>query len=90
MTLAAFIFGFLISTLFGVVFHLLRGGSAGKFLLYLILGWSGFWTGQWLASKMGWTFGSLGPLHLGMSSLMSLVFLGMGYWLSLVRTNGEN
>lgn len=85
MTLPAFIFGFIISTLFGVIFHLLRGGNAGRFLLYLILGWVGFWSGQWLASLLGWTFGSIGPLHLGMASIASLVFLGLGYWLSLVR-----
>ena len=85
MTLASYIFGFIISTLFGVIFHLLRGGSAGRFLLYLILGWVGFWAGHWLASILGWNFLSLGPLHLGMASIGSLVSLAIGYWLSLVK-----
>jgi hypothetical protein len=89
MTLPSIIFGFIISTLFGVIFHLLRGGNAGRFLLYLIVGWSGFWSGQWLAEKLGWTFGSLGPLHLGLASILSIVFLGFGYWLSLVKVEKE-
>jgi len=34
---------------------------------------------------MGWTFASLGSLHLGMATLMSAIFLFGGYWLSLVE-----
>jgi hypothetical protein len=85
MSLPAFLFGFLISTLYGSAFHFWRGGGLGRLVLYIILAWAGFWTGQFLASRMGWTFGSLGPLHLGMATLVSLAFLGLGYWLSLVE-----
>jgi hypothetical protein len=87
MTLPAFLFGVLLSTLYGAVFHLLRGGGIGRLLLYLVLGWAGFWVGQLLASQLNWSFGSLGPLHLGMATLSSLVFLGIGHWLSLVETD---
>lgn len=89
MSLPTLLFGFLISTLLGAAFHLLRGGSAGRFLLYLILGWTGFWAGHFLAGYFGWTFGSLGPLHLGMAILVGLVFLGIGYWLSLVEVEAR-
>lgn len=85
MSTPTIILGFFISSLIGVLFHLLRGGNAGRFLLYLILSWAGFWSGQWLAEQFGWTFGSLGALHLGMASITCLVFLGLGYWLSLVQ-----
>lgn len=85
MTLPALIFGLLISTLYGVAFHLWRGGSGVRLVLYLILGWAGFWSGQLLASQLGWTFGSLGSLHLGMATLLSAIFLFGGYWLSLVE-----
>ena len=85
MTIPALLFGFLISTLYGAVFHFWRGGGAGRLLLYLFLGWLGFWIGQFLASRLGWSFASLGPLHLGMASLGSWLFLGAGYWLSLVE-----
>jgi len=83
MTIPALFFGLLISTLYGGLFHLLLGGGFGRLLLYLGLGWAGFWSGQFLADYLGWTFGSLGPLHLGLASVVSLVALGIGHWLSL-------
>lgn len=85
MTLPAIIFGLLISTLYGAAFHLWRGGSAWRLVLYLVLGWAGFWLGQFIATQLGWTFVSLGTLHLGMATLLSAVFLFGGYWLSLVE-----
>jgi hypothetical protein len=87
MTLPAFIFGLLISTLYGAVFHLWRGGGLGRLILYLILGWTGFWAGQALAGYLNWTFASLGPLHLGLATLTSILFLAVGYWLSLVEVD---
>ena len=89
MSLPTLLFGFLISTLLGALFHMLRGGGAGRLLLYLILGWAGFWIGHFLGSYFGWTFGSLGPLHLGMAILISVIFLGIGYWLSLVQVEAR-
>ena len=85
MTLPALLFGFMISTLFGVAFHIWRGGGAGRLLLYLILGWIGFWAGHFLAAQLGWSFASVGPLHLGMATIGSLLFLALGHWLSLVE-----
>jgi hypothetical protein len=90
MTLPALILGFIISTVLGVVFHLLRGGGAGRLLLYLILGWTGFWAGQFLAMRLGWTFVSIGPLRLGTAGIGSLIFLGIGHWLSLVEGDKKN
>jgi len=84
MTIPAYLFGFVISTLYGAVFHLWRGGSAGRFLLYLILSWLGFWGGQFLADRLGLSFASVGPLHLGVATAGSLVCLGIGSWLSQV------
>jgi len=83
MTLPAFLFGFLLSTLYGAAFHLWRGGNAGRMLLYLLLAWGGFWVGQIAAARLNWTFLSFGPLHIGMATLVSFIFLGLGYWLSL-------
>ncbi len=85
MTFPTLIFGLLISSLYGAVFHLWRGGSLWRLILYLILGWMGFWLGQFLADRLGWTFASLGSLHLGMATLFSAIFLFVGYWLSLVE-----
>ena len=89
MTVPAFIFGLLISSLYGAIFHLWRGGGAGKLLLSLFLSWFGFWIGHGIASLLGWHFASIGPLHVGVASLMSVIFLLAGHWLSLVEVEIE-
>ena len=85
MTIPAFIFGVIISSLYGAAFHLWRDGGFGRLILYLFLSWLGFWVGQFLADKLGWTFGSVGPLHIGFATISSLLFLFIGYWLSKVQ-----
>jgi len=87
MTLPNLLLGILISTLLGAAFHLWKGGGAGRMLLYLALGWGGFWLGHFLADYWGWTIGSVGPMRLAPAVLGSLFFLGIGHWLSLVETD---
>jgi hypothetical protein len=53
MSLPSILFGVLLSTLYGAAFHLWRGGGLGRLVLYLVLGWIGFWAGQILASSLG-------------------------------------
>lgn len=84
MTLPALLFGLLIATLYGAGFHLWLGGGPSRLLLYIILAWVGFWAGHFAAELLSWTFASLGPIRLGLATLGSLAFLGIGYWLSLV------
>ena len=79
-----FLLGFLISTFYGAAFHLWRGGGIGRLIFYLILAWCGFWVGQFLGSQLGLTLWSIGSLHLGIATLLSLLFLAVGYWLSLI------
>lgn len=90
MTFPAFILGFLISSVYGAAFHLWRGGNTNRLMLYLFLGWVGFWIGHTLANQFSITIASLGPVRLGYATLGSLVFLGIGYWLSLVEGESEN
>ena len=85
MTLPSLLFGMLIASLYGALFHLWRGGGPGRLSLYILLAWAGFWVGHYLASRIGWTFWSIGPLRLGMATLGSVFFLAIGYWLSLVE-----
>jgi hypothetical protein len=87
MTMPALLLGILISTLYGAAFHLWRGGNLWRLVLYLILGWSGFWLGQLLADQLGFSLGSYGQLHLGMATLFSAIFLFGGYWLSQVEVS---
>jgi len=84
MTLPSIFIGLIISSLFGAVFHLWRGGGPGRLLLYLFLAWLGFWGGHALGIRWDWAFFSLGPLRLGTAILGSIVTIGIGYWLSLV------
>ena len=84
MTLPALLFGFLIASLCGAVFHLWQGGSLGRLLLHQALSQAGFWVGHLLGKHWGWNFFSLGPLWLGTATLGAIVSLALGHWLSLV------
>ena len=85
MTLPTLLFGFLLSTLYGTAFHVWRGGGAGRFLLFLILGWVGFWLGNFIGDQVGFSFFKMGALNLGLATLTSFIFLAVGYWLSRVE-----
>ena len=85
MTLPTFLFGLLLSTLYGAAFHLWKGGGFGRLILYLFLGWIGFWAGHLIAGQLDWTFDSLGQLHFGTATACSLLILSAGHWLSLVQ-----
>jgi hypothetical protein len=85
MTVPAILFGLLLSTLYGAAFHFWRGGSLGKLLLYILLSWFGFWTGHGISSATKMSFGDVGPLHFGMATLGSIIFLAAGAWLSEFR-----
>jgi H+/Cl- antiporter ClcA len=85
MTLPSLFLGLVLSSLYGAAFHLWKGGSLKKLLLYLILGWAGFWAGHLLAANLGWTFLALGPLNTGMATLGSALLLFLGDWLSRVE-----
>ena len=84
MTFPALILGIVISTLYGFVFHLFLGGGIGRLLLNVILAWIGFWIGQFVASQLDISLIDLGPLHLGIATIFSWVFIGIGHWLSQV------
>lgn len=85
MTLPAMILGFLVSTILGAILHLVLGGGFGRLLLYLFLGWVGFWAGQGIASYLGWSFDRLGQLHLMTDSVFCVLFILVGYYLSLIQ-----
>lgn len=85
MTVPALILGILVSTLMGAAAHLLVGGQPWKLVLFLILGWIGFWGGHLLGDYLGWTFWSVGPLRLGTAIFVALIVLAFGYWLSLIQ-----
>jgi uncharacterized membrane protein YeaQ/YmgE (transglycosylase-associated protein family) len=87
MTFPSILIGIVISSLYGAVFHLVKGGGLGRLLLYLILAWIGFWLGHLLATRLGWSFLTYGTLQLGSATLGAAVTLFLGHWLSLVEKN---
>ena len=91
MTFPGILFGFAVSTLFGGLFHLWRGGGLIKLIWFILCSWAGFWLGQYFAASFAsFQFLTVGPLHLGPASFGCFIFLAAGYWLSLVQyTPGE-
>ena len=85
MTLPAFLFGMLVATAYGTGFHLIRGGNLGKLVLDVFFSWIAFWVGHYTAAFLGWTFWSLGPLHLGLASIASLAGIILGNWLTIPK-----
>ena len=85
MSIPTLILGLILSTLYGALFHLWRGGNSGRLLLYIILAWIGFWVGQFIGNMLNLSFDTLGQLHIVASTLCSLILLFVGYWLSLVQ-----
>jgi hypothetical protein len=78
MPLPTILFGIVLSTLYGSIFHYLRGGSTGKLFILLVLAWAGFWAGDSLGWYLGWTFWSMGMLNAGMGTVGSVVLLLLG------------
>ena len=89
MSIPAIFLGLILSTVYGALFHLWRGGNAGRLLLYLILAWIGFWLGQFAGNYLKISFDTLGQLHIAIATLGSLIFLAIGYWLSLVQVENK-
>ena len=89
MTIPSLIFAFLIASLYGVLYHLIRGGRLGRLLLFLVFGWTGFVLGHLLGIWQGWVLIPIGELNFGMSTLGSLFFLIGGDWVSRVRISGS-
>ena len=85
MTLPSLILGSVISLLIGSLFHIWRGGRGGRLLFYLGLSMSGFFFAQWLGTSRHWALFTVGPLDVGLGGIGSLLFLLIGYWLSLVE-----
>jgi hypothetical protein len=90
MTIPMFLFALLIALLCGVVFHILRGGSGWRLLLYCGLSTLGFAVGQWISYARGWHLLMFGALDIGMGVIGSAAFLALGEWLSLIETKNES
>lgn len=75
MTIPSLIFAFLIASLYGVFFHLIRGGGPGRIFSCLFFSWAGFALGHFVGIWQEWVLLPVGQLNFGLSTLGSLVFL---------------
>jgi len=89
MTIPSLLFAFLIALLYGALYHLIRGGSFWRLLLYLALSAVGFFAGHFIGLWRNWVFAMLGQLNLGPASIGSVAFLVIGDWLSRIEVKRE-
>jgi hypothetical protein len=88
MTAPAYLLGLVLALLVGSLFHVWRDGGAGRLLYFIVLSVAGAGAGQWFGSWRNWMVLPVGPLNAGLVTFGSLLFLGVGYWLSLVEIRG--
>ena len=75
MTIPSLIFAFLIASLYGALYHLIRDGGLGRLFQFLFLSWVGFALGHLIGIWQGWQLFPLGQLNFGMSTLGSLILM---------------
>jgi hypothetical protein len=90
MSLPLALFALLIALLCGALFHILRGGSGWRLLLYFGFSILGFAVGQGVSMWRGWYLLTFGALDIGTGVIGSLIFLALGDWLSRIEVNSEN
>jgi hypothetical protein len=90
MTLPTLLLALLIALFYGTFYHLIRGGSFWRLLLYLGLSVFGFTLGHLFGLWRNWFFIPIGTLNLGISSIGSLLMLVLGDWLSRIEVDSES
>jgi hypothetical protein len=75
MTIPTLIFAALISSLYGALYHLIRGGGPGRVFSCLLFSWAGFALGHFIGIWQEWVLLPVGQLNLGLSTLGSLILL---------------
>lgn len=81
MNSATSIFGLVIATLIGALFHLWKDGGFWKLALYLLSSIIGFFTGHWLAGGFNLNLLTVGGLRLAGAVAGSVVTLFLVNWL---------
>jgi len=77
MTIPALFFGFVIASLYGALFHMVRGGSPVRLLLFMALSWLGFALGHIIGIWRGWILFPIGPLNFGAATIGSILSLAL-------------
>jgi hypothetical protein len=78
MTVQSAMLGFLIATVCGLVYHLIRGGGLARLGLYLASAWISFTLGHLVGGLLGWQALRVGPLNLLPALVATLIGLIAG------------
>ncbi|TVR19093.1 MAG: hypothetical protein EA396_13940 [Anaerolineaceae bacterium] len=71
-------FAFILATLYGAVFHLIRGGDVRRLALFLLAGWVGFVLGQMTGVMIDFSLFNVGPIRIvpaTIGAVAALVFI---------------
>lgn len=69
------IFGFILATLMGALFHLVFGGDTRRLALFLLAGWAGFGLGHVIGVLFGIDLLSIGTLRVVAAAAGALITL---------------
>jgi hypothetical protein len=72
----AIIFGFILATLYGLVFYVIFGRGWLRLILYWLVGVGGFILGQWFAGLLGLAIFNIGELRVVEGTVVSW----LGLW----------
>jgi hypothetical protein len=90
MTLPSLLFALLVASLYGGLYHLVRGGGFWRIVLYCFLSSLGFTIGIIVAAWQEWVLIPFGSFDLGISSIGSLLSLLIGDWLSRIEVRTQS
>ena len=75
MTLQSIFFGWLLASICGLVFHLIRGGRLSRLFLYLLTAWVAFFAGHNVGEWLDWRLARVGPLNIFPAIMATIVGL---------------
>ncbi len=75
------VFGFILATIYGALFHLLVGGGVRRLALLMVSGWAGFALGHAVGLLVGLDVLKIGALRVLAATGGSWALMGIVYWL---------
>jgi len=89
MTFPSLVFGSIIAFILGALFHLIVGGGLIRIIISLLSSVIGFWVGHYIGYQINLDLFTLGFLHIGTGIVGAIIFLVLGYWLTLIQVEPE-